>query len=488
MNYLSVNSRGIGNVGKVSWLKGMVGKYNVDFLAIQESMLIDGKVFDFSKIWGNKDFGVEAVGSTGKSGGLISIWNPKKFCKVSLVCDRNFLITSGTLVEDGLVINMVNIYAPQKVGEKRQLWDRLKVLMQGTLGMWIILGDVNTVRWKDERRNSKFNSVMAKNFNMFIDDVSLQEYKMSGNKFTFLAGSGDAVKLSKIDQKAVIDAFNNFKFEGPSDIKIQKKLSLEERDLEEEELWVWEESKKEVERLLYFKNKDLHQKSRVKWASMGDDNSAFFHRCINGRKAANVIPGLIVDGSWVSRPSLVKKEVPSEMIKDLVAPFSKEEIKEAAFDCGSDRAPGPDGFNFSTSFITLIAKTKTPVGLKDYRPINLVGVVSKLISKVIASRIKKIIGDIISESQSAFLKERFILDGPLVLNELISWVKKNGKQSFLLKIDFEKAYDNVSWEFLLSVLDQMGFPSRWGLWIKGILQSARSAVLVNGSPTLEFQC
>ncbi|KAJ0469537.1 putative RNA-directed DNA polymerase [Helianthus annuus] len=380
-------------------------------------------------------------------------------------------------------------------------------------------------------------------------------------------------------EEVVIEALHKQVDDGPSDIRIQKKLfavrvalrgwwkvvqekekevlnllrneiasserRMEESSLEEEEMWVWEESKKEVEKMLISINKDLHQKSRVKWASMGDDNSAFFHRCMNGRKAANSIPGLLVDGKWVSKPPLVKKEVlrffrnhfheafasrpvllcdnlkqvPSNRIAELVAPFSKEEIKEAVFDCGADKAPGPDGFNFrfikhfwefleddflkmfeefhetgviskecSTSFITLIAKTKTPVGLKDYRPINLVGVISKSISKVIAGRIKRVIGEVIFESQYAFLKERFILDGPLVLNELIGWIKKYGKKAFLMKIDFEKAYDNVSWDFLLSILDQMGFPMKWRLWVKGILQSTRSSILVNGSPTFEFQC
>ncbi|XP_022020173.1 uncharacterized protein LOC110920261 [Helianthus annuus] len=278
---------------------------------------------------------------------------------------------------------------------------------------------------------------------------------------------------------------------------------MEERGLEEEEVWVWEESKKDLENLMWFKNRDLHQKARVKWALSGDENSAFFHRCIKGRKASNAIPGLHVNGGWVSKPSLVKREVPTEKVDELIAPFTKEEIKEAAFDCGADKSLFEEDFvrifngffelgtiskECSTSFITLIAKTKVPVGLKDYRPINLIGVISKIISKVIAARIKKVIGKVISNSQSAFIKERFILDGPLVLNEIIGWVKKNRKQVFLLKIDFEKAYDNVNWEFLLSIMSQMGFPSRWCMWVRGILQSARSAVLVNGSPTFEFQC
>ncbi|KAM0042665.1 putative RNA-directed DNA polymerase [Helianthus debilis subsp. tardiflorus] len=278
---------------------------------------------------------------------------------------------------------------------------------------------------------------------------------------------------------------------------------------------------------------------------LGDENSAFFHGVINGRKAKNSIPGLLVNGEWVSKPSRVKKEVfsyfrnqfyskvgsrpklhcdsfkrlPKEYFDALTDPFTKEEIKDAVFDCGSDKAPGPDGFNFyflkhfwaffeedffelmrsfyehgtissgcSTAFITLIPKIKSPLGLKDYRPITLVGIISKVISKILANRMKKVMGLVISDTQSAFLKGRFILDGPLMMNEIITWLKKKYKKAYLLKIDFEKAYDNVDWAFLISVLKQMGFPNRWCLWIEGILHSARSSVSVNGAPTFDFQC
>ena len=126
--------------------------------------------------------------------------------------------------------------------------------------------------------------------------------------------------------------------------------------------------------------------------------------------------------------------------------------------------------------------------MKDYRPINLIGMISKVISKILANRIKKVMDDVISESQSAFIKDRYILDGPLVLNEVLEWLKRKSKKAFLLKIDFEKAYDNVNWKFLISILEQMRFPSRWCMWVLGILRSARSAVLVNESPSFEFNC
>ncbi|KAM0052219.1 putative RNA-directed DNA polymerase [Helianthus debilis subsp. tardiflorus] len=149
---------------------------------------------------------------------------------------------------------------------------------------------------------------------------------------------------------------------------------------------------------------------------------------------------------------------------------------------------GSIDYSCSSSFITLIPKTNDPTGLKDYRPINLIGIISKVISKILANRMKKVIGSVISESQSAFVKGRYTLDSPMILSEMWSWLRKAGKCAFIFKIDFEKAYDNVNWEFLLDVLRQMGFPSEWCRWVKGVLMSACSSVLVNGSPTFEFRC
>ncbi|XP_076902042.1 secreted RxLR effector protein 78-like [Bidens hawaiensis] len=95
---------------------------------------------------------------------------------------------------------------------------------------------------------------------------------------------------------------------------------------------------------------------------------------------------------------------------------------------------------------------------------------------------------VILENQTAFLSGRSIIDGPLIINEILSWLKKKKKKGMFLKIDFEKAYDHISWSFLDKVMERMGFPVMWRGWILGIISSAKSSVLVNGSPTFEFKC
>ena len=83
------------------------------------------------------------------------------------------------------------------------------------------------------------------------------------------------------------------------------------------------------------------------------------------------------------------------------------------------------------------------MGLPDYRPIHLMGCIGKIVSKVLVERLKTIVRTVISEVQTAFVKNRSILDGPLIVNELISWAKRVKKEVFFLKLDFEKAFDKL---------------------------------------------
>nr|GEY48597.1 cysteine-rich receptor-like protein kinase [Tanacetum cinerariifolium] len=81
---------------------------------------------------------------------------------------------------------------------------------------------------------------------------------------------------------------------------------------------------------------------------------------------------------------------------------------------------------------------------------------------------------------------RKIFDGPLILSEIIDWYKKRKKKLMLFKVDFEKAFDSVSWKYLDYMIHKMGFGSRWRTWINNCLMSARASIIINGSPTSEF--
>ncbi|MCI13116.1 cysteine-rich receptor-like protein kinase, partial [Trifolium medium] len=93
---------------------------------------------------------------------------------------------------------------------------------------------------------------------------------------------------------------------------------------------------------------------------------------------------------------------------------------------------------------------------------------------------------VISESQTAFVKDRQILDGILIVNEIVDEERKSKKELLLFKVDFEKAYNSVDWGYLDAVMGKTSFPILWRKWIKECVCTATASVLVNCSPTYEF--
>ncbi|XP_071713579.1 uncharacterized protein [Rutidosis leptorrhynchoides] len=110
----------------------------------------------------------------------------------------------------------------------------------------------------------------------------------------------------------------------------------------------------------------------------------------------------------------------------------------------------------------------------------------KIIAKALTSRLALVIEDIISPDQTAFVKGRQILDGPLIINEVVDWCKKKKKKAMLFKVDFDKAFDSIHWDYILSMLHFMGFGQKWIGWIRACLESSKASLLLNGSPSEEF--
>ncbi|GJY58674.1 RNA-directed DNA polymerase, eukaryota [Tanacetum coccineum] len=99
---------------------------------------------------------------------------------------------------------------------------------------------------------------------------------------------------------------------------------------------------------------------------------------------------------------------------------------------------------------------------------------------MILENVNNNVGELV-DSQSAFIANRQILDGPFILNELLHWCKRKKKQAMFFRVDFAKAYDSVRWDYLLDVLKAFGFGNNWCKWIRGTFSSAKASVLVNES-------
>ncbi|GAU10308.1 hypothetical protein TSUD_422640, partial [Trifolium subterraneum] len=250
---------------------------------------------------------------------------------------------------------------------------------------------------------------------------------------------------------------------------------------------------------------DLSDAEVVELHGEWDANTKYFHSVLANRRRGNTISSLQVDGVTmegvvpimhavvshfafhfkagnVERPgvdSLTFKRLHSAEVSSLIKPFALEEVKATVWDCDSYKSPGPDGVNFgfikdfwtemhsdimrfisefhrngrltkgiNAAFIALIPKVESPQRLNDFRPISLVGSLYKILAKVLANRLRLVMGSVISESQTAFVRDRQILDGILIANEVVDEARRAKKELMLFKVDFEKAYDSMDLGYL----------------------------------------
>lgn len=196
MNVLSVNIRGLGGEEKSPWIRSLRLVNEIGFIMLQETQFSSLDGMDISRFWGNGEFSYEWVGATGRSGGLLSLWDPRRFTLVSVEKHRYYLCTRGVLKETGKSITLINVYSPQKLVDKRLLWTELERIIVQDQEYWIVGGDFNCVRDRMERRKSKFIASVTNEFNDFIDKVGLHEFMLRGRKFTYVSGN----KCSRIDR------------------------------------------------------------------------------------------------------------------------------------------------------------------------------------------------------------------------------------------------------------------------------------------------
>ncbi|GJZ69741.1 putative RNA-directed DNA polymerase, eukaryota, reverse transcriptase zinc-binding domain protein [Tanacetum coccineum] len=259
---------------------------------------------------------------------------------------------------------------------------------------------------------------------------------------------------------------------------------------------------------------DMVQKARIKWDMEGDENTKFFHSLVNQKRRTQSIQGIMHEGEWITNPlevkeaflSFIKEKFQSSdsmvafppltvtsglnsddqhLLEDVVSYWELIKLDIHAF-VSTFLESGKMPTDSNSAFITLLPKVSNPIHIQDVLPISLISIHYKIIAKILANRLSKVVGKVVSHEQSAFISGRQILDGPLMLSEVIDWYKKQKKKLMLFKVDFEKAFDSVSWKYLDFVQNSIGFGSKWRTWIKACLESANTSILVNGSPTSEF--
>nr|GEU31653.1 RNA-directed DNA polymerase, eukaryota [Tanacetum cinerariifolium] len=379
-----LNIQGLGHKTKKEWIKELSLKNNISFMAIQETKTNCISHMDVKFMWGNSNYNYVYSEVVGNSGGIMCVWEANVFKKDYATISDNFVAIYGTWLPRNSKILFVAIYAPQQASCKRLLWEYVSTL----IGRWnretIILGDFNEVRSIDERHGSCFNPSSSRVFDHFISSSSLVDVKLEGYTFTWSHPSGS--KMSKLDRFLVSECiFRSFllsrryvltiiyrtivRFFSVRSIRILVRFPFSfithGSALRGSMLW-WNklgdkrmhrsgeknsiknelsDIDKEVDREVVFDTnlfrrlelqhnlhdinqveaKDSFQKSKIKWAIEGEENSKFFYGIINKKRSQLAIREIFDNGLWN---------------------VSRDEIRLAVWNCGENKSPGPDGYTF----------------------------------------------------------------------------------------------------------------------------------------------
>lgn len=289
----------------------------------------------------------------------------------------------------------------------------------------------------------------------------------------------------------------------------------------------------------------FYQKSRVQWLGLGDRNSRFFHKITQSRNIRNTIRRIVTgDGRILTAPADIKMEAethfesflncstppgqhvsqeeiselieyrcPVEMVAKLQAPVQAAEIKEILFSIPANKAPGSDGYpmefykaawsvvgrdfvtavqsffifgfmprSINATLLSLVPKTTDAEKMTDFRPIACCNVIYKVVSKLIARRLKATLSEAIELNQCAFVEGRLLLENVLLATELVKDYHKSSVTSrSAIKLDISKAFDTVSWEFIEKTLRAMGYPDLFVTWIMRCIDTAAFPVSLMGS-------
>jgi len=204
--------------------------------------------------------------------------------------------------------------------------------------------------------------------------------------------------------------------------------------------------------------------------------------------------------------------------KELDQDITEEEIRVVTFSMQQDKAPGPDGFivafyrhhwetikkdfvrmiknvfrnhklgeNTKSSHIGLIPKEVNPLSFDRFRPISLCNVSYKIVTKILANRLKKFLPLLISENQGGFAPSRQITDNVILIQEAIHSSLNRGERGMIIKLDMANAFDRVDYSFLTAVLKKFGLSNNFISIINGCISNPWTAPLINGRPSNYFR-
>ncbi|XP_075095079.1 uncharacterized protein LOC142173397 [Nicotiana tabacum] len=435
---------------------------------------------------------------------------------------------------------MTFVYAKCSAIERLELWDHLYYLASDMELPWLVGGDFNVVLHEDEKIGGLPNmlptievqhliragsdhapllmtsGVQTTNFvkpfrflnfwtkhATFMDMVRQNwEADFIGDLFFMFKQNIKRVKaaLSKWSREIFGDIFKQLAI--LEDIVRVKEMLFEEEPTTENRI-VLQKAQSELNKYLNIEEQYWKKKAGMTWFAEGDRNTSFFHNHVNGKRKKLQLKRIKSgSGVWIEDQEQLATTV-----------------RAAIFELSGESASGPDGFtglfyqtcwdvigadihNMMLHFyggaalpksithtnLVLLPKKPRVETFSDLRPISLSNFVNKVLSRVLHDRLESFLPSLISPNQFGFVKGRSIFENIVLTQEIVTDIRLRGKPAnVVIKLDMAKAYDRVSWKYLLHVLRKMGFSKHFINMVWNLMSNNWYSVLVNGQSSGFFK-
>ncbi|GJV24781.1 RNA-directed DNA polymerase, eukaryota [Tanacetum coccineum] len=308
---------------------------------VKETKMKSMELVTIKTLWGNSSFDYALSSSLGNSGGILCVWEPTLFVKDNVSLSDNFLAVMSTWVPSS---------------------SKLLIIFDGD---FVIMGDFNEVRMEQERYGSVFNVQVANTFTSFISLASPIDLLLDGLLALFLFLSALCLDRNLSDHHPILmwelrvdygptpfrffhswfnlDGFEKMvedTWKSLATVDSNAKISIQSKLFDIDKILDQGGSKEDIvsDRSLLLKelndinsidSLEVTQKSKVRWAIEGDENTKFFHGIFNSKRSQLAIHGTLVDSEWIVNPFAVKSVLSLEQQADLEQNVSNEEIKSA---------------------------------------------------------------------------------------------------------------------------------------------------------------
>ncbi|RVW50774.1 LINE-1 reverse transcriptase-like [Vitis vinifera] len=387
-------------------------------------------------------------------------------------------------VEDGVVWIFTGVYGPCNRKEREELWEELGAIRGIWEEPWCFGGDFNvTLSQRDRSKQGNLNGAMRR-FAQVVDDLALIDLPLQGGVYSWSGGRSNQT-WARLDRFLVsqdwLDIFrgvvqcrlprptsDHFPIllkgggmsRGPSPFRFENMWLKVDGFKELLREW-WQEGERVGRASFRMAAKMKEMKEKIKEVRK-EIVKAFQHQLREE-------PGWRADLKGLHLKSLDLSE--AEALEEEIVELFKEFYDQKSF-----------AKSLNATFLVIIPKKGGAEDLGEFRPISLLGGLYKLMAKVLANRLKMVLDKVVSADQNAFVRRRQILDASLIANEVVDYRQKRKEKGLVCKLDIEKAYDSISWSFLMKVLKKMGFGSRWMDWMWWCFSTTKFSVLINGVP------